>query len=108
MNAYSTGDFDRGWFIGPFSPTLWNTQDFECAVKKYKVGDYEPKHYHLIATEYTVIVTGRVRMNGVEYESDSIIKINPGEACDFEALTDTISFVVKTPAVIGDKYFGEL
>ena len=107
MNIYNTGDFDRGWFIGPFSPSLWNTKDFECAVKKYKIGDYEPKHYHSIATEYTVIATGRVRMNGIEYGPDSVIEIKPGEATDFEALTDAITFVVKTPAVIGDKYLGE-
>ncbi len=46
-------------------------------------------------------------MNGVEYGQDSIIEIQPGESTDFEALTDTITFVVKIPAVSGDKYLGE-
>lgn len=107
MEIHNLKNFVKGWFIGPFHPTVALNTAFECAVKKYRTGDYEAKHYHFVATEYTVIATGRVRMNGVEYGPDSIIEIKPGEAIDFEALTDTITFVVKTPAVIGDKYLGE-
>ena len=103
MKKHLLENFLKGWFIGPFSPTIYSTSAFECAVKKYKAGDYEEKHYHSVATEYTVIATGRVRMNGIEYGADSIIEIRPGEATDFEALVDTITFVVKTPAAIGDK-----
>lgn len=107
MLVHDLNDFLKGWFIGPFTPTLDHSTAFECAVKKYKAGDAEAKHYHRVATEYTVIATGRVRMNGVEYGPDSIIEIKPGEATDFEALTDTITFVIKTPAVRDDKYLGE-
>ncbi|WP_334118230.1 hypothetical protein [Limnobacter sp.] len=107
MLAHDLNQFIKGWFLGPFSPTLKQTEHFECAVKKYKAGDYEEKHYHSVATEYTVIATGRVLMNGIEYGADSIIEIRPGEATDFEALVDTITFVVKTPAVTGDKYLGD-
>lgn len=107
MYTHNLNQFIKGWFLGPFTPTLSPSTDFECAVKKYKAGECEPKHYHAIATEYTVIAVGRVRMNGIEYEADSIIEIKPGEATDFEALADTITFVVKTPAVTGDKYLGE-
>lgn len=107
MKRHDLNHFIKGWFLGPFEPTLSTTTAFECAVKRYKAGDYEAKHYHALATEYTVIATGRVRMNGVEYGQDSIIEICPGESTDFEALTDTITFVVKIPAISGDKYFGE-
>lgn len=107
MLVHNIKHFIKGWFIGPFTPTLRPTTDFECAVKKYQAGDYEAKHYHAVATEYTVIATGHVRMNGVEYGPESIIEIKPGEATDFEALTDTITFVVKIPAVSGDKHLGE-
>ncbi|OQS38691.1 hypothetical protein [Chromobacterium haemolyticum] len=108
MVVHDLKKFIKGWFIGPFLPTLDPNTVFECAVKKYDAGDYEAKHYHRVATEYTVIATGRVRMNGVEYGPDSIVEIRPGMATDFEALTDVITFVVKTPAVIGDKYLGEV
>ena len=107
MRVHDLSQFTKGWFIGPFTPTLESSNAFECAVKKYSAGEYEAKHYHHIATEYTVIATGRVRMNGAEYGPNSIIEIKPGEATDFEALTDTITFVVKVPAINGDKYLGE-
>ncbi len=57
----------KGWFVGNFEPTVIKTNDVEVAVKKYKAGDYEPAHYHKIATEVTVIVSGEVEMNGVRY-----------------------------------------
>lgn len=107
MLVHDLNKFIKGWFIGPFTPNLHVCDEFECAVKKYKAGDYEPKHYHRKATEYTVIAEGRVRMNGVEYGPESIIEIMPLEATDFEALTDVITFVVKIPAVQGDKFLGE-
>ena len=95
----------RGWFIGNFTPSLLKTNDCEVAVKSYKKGDYEELHYHKIATEYTVIITGRVRMNGIEYGSGDIIVMEPNESTDFECLEDgTINVVVKIPGVNNDKY----
>lgn len=97
----------RGWFVGNFDPTLIKTDQVEVAVKKYSKGEYESRHYHKIATEVTVIVSGRVRMNGVEYNAGEIIIIEPYESTDFEALEDTISTVVKLPGATEDKYLGE-
>ncbi|XRK16268.1 quercetin dioxygenase-like cupin family protein [Elusimicrobium posterum] len=95
----------KGWFVGNFKPTLLNTNDAEVAVKRYNKGDYEGRHYHKIATEITVIVSGRVRMNGVEYGADDIIVIEPGESTDFECLEDnTVNTVVKIPGANNDKY----
>jgi hypothetical protein len=94
----------KGWFMGNFNPTLHSTNDFEVAVKRYKAGDYDASHYHLIATETTVIVTGRVRMNGVEFVADDIIIIDPGIHTDFLVLEDAITVVVKTPGASNDKY----
>lgn len=95
----------KGWFIGNFEPSLLKTNDVEVALKKYNKGDYEEAHYHKIATEFTVIVSGRVRMNGIEYRGGDIIVIEPNDATDFEALEDnTINVVVKIPGTNNDKY----
>lgn len=95
----------KGWFVGNFEPSLYKTNDVEVAVKRYNKGDFEGSHYHKIAAEITVIVSGRVKMNGVEYGKDDIIIIEPGEVTDFEVLEDgTVSTVVKLPGVNGDKY----
>jgi mannose-6-phosphate isomerase-like protein (cupin superfamily) len=94
----------KGWFVGPFTPTAFHTEQFECAIKRYAAGEREAAHVHKVATEFTVIVEGRVRMNGREYGRDAIVEIQPGQATDFEALADTITVVVKVPAAAGDKY----
>lgn len=97
-------DMFRGWVVGNFDPSLWKTDDVEVAVKTYKNGDYEEKHYHKIATEITIIGKGRVKMNGVEYVSGDIITIQPNEATDFLVIDDTITTVIKFPCVKDDKY----
>ena len=91
--------------MGKFTPTVLSTNDVEVAVKRYKKGDYEASHYHKIATEITVIVSGRVRMNNIEYGPDDIIVMEPNESTDFECLEDnTVNVVVKFPGVNNDKY----
>ena len=96
--------FVKGWVVGNFEPTLFQTDDFEVAVKNYKEGDYEEKHYHKVATEWTIISEGRVLMNGIEYSKGDVITIEPGEATDFKVLEDTTTTVIKIPCVRGDKY----
>ena len=108
MKTAKLEDMVKGWFVGNFEPTLLKTNDVEVAVKSYKKGDYEEKHHHKIATEITVILNGRVKMNGVEYKAGDIVVMEPMEATDFECLKDgTQNVVVKYPGVNNDKYIGE-
>ena len=108
MKTAKLEDMVKGWFVGNFEPTLLKTNDVEVAVKSYKKGDYEDKHYHKIATEITVIVNGRVKMNGIEYKAGDIVVMEPMEATDFECLEDgTQNVVVKYPGANNDKYLGE-
>ena len=107
MKIAKLDDMIKGWFVGNFNPTLLKTNDVEVAVKSYKKGDYEGKHYHKIATEITVIISGRVKMNGTEYKAGDIITMEPNEATDFEALEEgTVNVVVKLPGANDDKYEG--
>lgn len=94
----------RGWFVGDFSPTMLATTACEVAVQRYRAGEREARHVHMVATELTLIVSGRVRMNAREYGPDDIVTIEPGVPTDFEVLEDTVTVVVKVPCVIGDKY----
>jgi quercetin dioxygenase-like cupin family protein len=104
MKVDKLKNFTKGWVVGNFEPSLLKTDDFEVAVKYYKAGDYEEKHYHKVATEITIIAEGSVRMNGELYSKGSVITIEPGEATDFKVLHDTITTVIKFPCVGGDKY----
>ncbi|HJS54771.1 MAG TPA: hypothetical protein VJ765_09515 [Chitinophagaceae bacterium] len=108
MELFKLSDLKGGWFAGNFEPTLHKTSDFEVAVKQYKKYDYEKRHYHKIATEFTVIVYGEVRMNNIKYEAGDVVRIDPGEATDFYVLSDiAITTVLKTPSVANDKYISE-
>jgi hypothetical protein len=107
MKVSKLSDMKKGWFVGDFNPTLVKTKAAEVAVKHYNKGDSEERHYHKMATEITVIISGRVRMNGIEYRSGDIIIVEPYESTDFQALEDSINTVVKYPGAPDDKYLGE-
>lgn len=107
MKTAHLNDMFKGWFVGNFDPTLYRTNDVEVAVKIYKVGDFEAAHYHKVATELTVIVSGSVRMNGIEYCAGDIVVMEPGDITDFKALTDAVNVVVKLPGANNDKYIEE-
>ena len=107
MKTARLEDMVKGWFVGNFEPTLIRTNDVEVAVKEYRKGDCEDRHHHKISTEITVITSGRVRMNGVEYVKGDIVVIEPNQSTDFEALEDTVTTVVKYPGANNDKYLGD-
>lgn len=104
MEVFNLKNMVKGWFIGNFEPSLFLTDDFEIAVKEYKAGDCEKKHYHKVAEEFTVIISGDVEMNQVKYSKNDIIKIFKNESTDFKALTDVVTVVVKIPCSKNDKY----
>lgn len=104
MKKFNLKKFIKGWFIGNFEPTLFPSKDFEVAIKRYKKGDSEESHTHMISTEYTIIVTGEVLMNDQVYEENDIIVIPPSEYTNFHCLTDVVTCVVKTPSSKNDKY----
>lgn len=104
MEVHKIKNMFKGWFIGNFEPSLFKTNDVEVGLKEYSAGASEDKHYHKIATEYTVIVSGEVEMNGIRYAEGDIIVIHPNESTDFKALTNVKTLVVKLPGASNDKY----
>lgn len=104
MQNFKLNEMIKGWFVGDFSPTTLKTNACEVGLKYYKMGDCELPHFHKVATEITLIVSGRVRMMGKEWGEGDIIVLAPGEVTDFEALTDSVNVVVKLPGALNDKY----
>jgi len=94
----------KGWFVGAFSPTVFDTEVCEVGVKKYKAGDKDDSHYHKLATEITVILSGTVIMLEREWTEGDIILLPPGEPTSFEAITDATCLVVKLPGAKNDKF----
>ena len=104
MKVNNLDNFIRGWFVGNFEPTLYKTNDVEVAVKYYKKGTNEKSHIHKIASEITVIISGKVKINTIIFKEKDIIFIEPNEISSFEAIEDTTTLVVKIPGAENDKY----
>ncbi|GGP25438.1 cupin domain-containing protein [Silvimonas amylolytica] len=104
MQSARLEDMFKGWFVGAFKPTAFHTDQCEVAVKSYVAGEKEALHYHKVATEITLVLSGTVRMLDKEWHAGDIIVLQPGEATDFEALTDAVNVVVKTPGALNDKF----
>ena len=104
MKTAKLSDMIRGWFVGNFEPTLYKTNDVEVGVKEFVAGDFEEAHYHKVATEITVVMSGQVRMCNTILNAGDIIVIEPGEVTSFEALADGVLTVVKLPGANNDKF----
>jgi quercetin dioxygenase-like cupin family protein len=104
MKLKKLDDMTKGWFVGNFEPSVLRTNDVEVAVKKYSKGDFEETHYHKIATEITLILSGRAFMFEREFVEGDIVVVEPGDATSFRAITDVVTVVVKHPGANDDKY----
>ena len=105
--AFSTArleSFTKGWFVGDFQPTLIPTKHVEVGVKYYRTGDLEVSHHHKIATEITVVVSGKVRMLGRDFTAGDVVKIEADQSTDFLCLEDAVTVVVKHPGAKNDKF----
>ena len=104
MELYNLKNMIKGWFIGNFEPTILKTDLFEIAIKKYKAGDEEKEHYHKIAKEFTIVVSGVVSFDGEKYYEDDVIIIDKNEIVKFKSITDSKTLVIKIPSCVNDKY----
>ena len=66
MNLNKLDKMIKGWVVGNFNPSVYKTDNFEVAIKKYDTGDYEQRHFHKVATEITVISKGKVNREAPE------------------------------------------
>lgn len=104
MKRHKLDAMTKGWFVGDFDPVVLRSAAAEVAVKTYAAGDYESPHYHRVATEVTLIVSGSVIMAGERLDAGDIMVVEPSEVADFRVLTDTITVVVKLPSATNDKF----
>ena len=100
----NVNEYTKGWLVGNFEPSLINSKDIEVGLKYYKKGDKESKHVHKIITEYTIVVSGKIKMNDEVYIEKDIVTILPNVPTNFESLEDSITLVIKTPSIPSDKH----
>ena len=103
MKILRIEDMKKGWFIGDFEPSVLKTKDFEVGVVSRPKGPEKP-HYHAIATEYNLVISGSFNLNNKELKTGDIFVIHPGEVVNPVFYEDTKILSIKVPSVIGDKY----
>jgi len=70
----------------------------------HKKDEVWPTHFHKIATEYNLLISGSMTLNGTQIKVGDLFIIKPGEIADPKFLEDCKILVVKTPSIPGDKY----
>ena len=103
MKTDHISNFTRGWFIGNFEPSILQTEDFEVAIITHKQDEEIPKHFHPVATEYNVMLSGRMWVNGRNLTKGDMFSFEPDEICNVQVLEDSEVLCVKVPSIQGDK-----
>lgn len=104
MKVGKLSNHNRGWIIGDFENSLLRTKEFEVCVRVHPKGEIYPAHLHKIITEYNVLVSGSMRMCGVELVAGDTFIVEPDEVADPIFHEDCTIVCVKTPSVPTDKY----
>ena len=104
MDRFNISDSGaRGWFIGNFPEAVFKTEDFEVC---YQVNErtYTESHYHSEVTEITLVIRGKVLLNGQIFLPGEIHVLHPGEISQLEYLEPSEVVTIKTPSRPEDKH----
>jgi len=104
MKVFKIEDMVRGWFIGDFTPTSFQTKDFEVGYHFYKKNQLWESHYHKLTTEINYVIRGNMKINGELLKQGDIFIIEPYEVVHPEYLTDCELIITRNGSYNGDKY----
>lgn len=105
VNKLST--FHKGWIIGDFDNSLLRTKDFEVSVRTHPAGEQYEVHTHRIATEYNILVSGRMTMCSIDLNAGDTFIVEPFEISDPVFHEDCVVVCIKVPSIPSDKYLVE-
>jgi quercetin dioxygenase-like cupin family protein len=104
MQISKISDYHRGWIIGDFAPSLVRSKEFEVGLLTHLKGEHWPSHFHAIATEYNVLISGKMTVNERKIERGDVFIIEPGEIVTPIFHEDCEVLCVKIPSMPKDKY----
>lgn len=105
MERYKLSDSGaRGWFIGDFPEAVHRTKDFEVCYQLNPRG-YTLSHTHKIITEITLVISGKLLLNGELFGPGDIHVLYPGDISQLEYLEETQVVTIKTPSIPADKHY---
>lgn len=103
MEVLNIKDMYRGWFIGDFKPSVYNTDQFEVGYLCHKKGEKAIVHFHEQVLEINLLIKGKIKFNDVIITPGEIFIFKPQEISDPEFLEDCEIICVKTPSLPKDK-----
>ena len=105
MKHYKLSDSgDRGWFIGDFPKAVYRTKQFEVNYQDNPRGQLR-SHLHKKITEITLVISGKVLLNGEIFTEGDIFILEPGDIGQMEYLEPTKTIAIKTPSIPSDKHY---
>ena len=99
MKVFKLDDMTKGWFIGNFEPTAFNTELFEVNYRTHPKGEKWDYHYHTSSKEINLVVDGKMCFNGVQLCAGDIFVVEPWQVSDPEFLEDTTVVCVRLPSI---------
>ena len=104
MKIDNVENYLGGWLVGDFQPALFHLKNCEICVKEISAGYKDERHYHMLSTEFNVIISGRLLANGSSLKEGDIFIYGPSEVNDVEVLEDTILLVIRDASNPLDKH----
>lgn len=114
MRTYRIEDFHRGWFVGAFKNSAFQTEAAEVCVVEHFAGEMPREHYHAVATEITLVLSGVIDIRAVlpngtsierTFRSGDVFVVEPFTSVAPCIIMDSRVVVVKVPSKLDDKYF---
>ena len=107
MKIFDPNSMYRGWFVGAFDPSAYQTNLFEVGILEHKAGEFWAAHFHKESDEINYLLEGEMILNDVSLVAPVIFVIYKNEIARPTFITDCKIVVIKTPSVHGDKYIVE-
>lgn len=104
MDVLKIEEMVKGWFVGDFEPSAFRTKDVEVSWRVHPAGEQWDHHYHKVATEINLLISGSMTMCGEDLKAGDIFVVHPMEVADPVFHEDCSVVCVKVPSVPGDKY----
>ena len=104
MKIFELDSMKDGWFVGNFTPTCYDTKEFEVCYKLHLKGEKWDHHYHKEGTEINLLVEGKMLINNKEINPGQVFILEPYEIARPTFLEECKIVIIKTPSVPGDKY----
>lgn len=100
---YNLRDFQRGWVVGNFDPSIEKIEGCEVSIMHHKMGEETTPHLHTSSREINIVISGELLVDNKTITSNEIFTYNANEISNVEFLSDAILCIIRVPSAPYDK-----